>query len=274
MTEVTSTLPIPGRGAVVAAFRLIAFAGWTVVGAGTCFALKITGFESAPMRLRVYRGICRIFGIEVIVHGKPAQARPVLIASNHISYLDILAYGAVAELEFVSKAEVAKWPVIGVLAKLGNTVFVDRRRSQTHAAKKDMSDRLAHETHAGLMVFFPEATSGDGNRMLPFKSALFAVADSLGEGDHIAVQPAAIAYTRLNGLPTGVGWRAFFSWYGDMPLATHAWRFLQLGRTTVEISFLPPLSTDQSENRKTMAQACERSVQDGFNGLLTGQRFE
>lgn len=266
-------MPTDGHGVVLAALRLILCVGWAIIGVGACFVLTKTGFRSAPMRLTVYRGLCKIFGIEVIIHGRPADARPTLIASNHISYLDILAYGAVGELEFVSKAEVADWPVIGFLAKLGNTVFVDRRRSQTQAAKQDMTERLAHDTHAGLMVFFPEATSGDGNRLLPFKSALFAVAESLDDGHSVTVQPAAIAYTRLNGLPTGFGWRSFFSWYGDMSLASHAWRFLQLGRTTVEIVFLPPINAEDAPNRKAMAQACERAVRDGFNGLLTGQKF-
>lgn len=273
MTAATTTLPIAGRNTLLASLRVIAFLAWTLPGAFVCVLLKVTGFNSAPMRQRVYRGICKIFGIELVVHGTPVSARPLLIASNHISYLDILAYGAVAELEFVSKAEVATWPLIGTLAKLSDTVFIDRRRSQTHAAKKDMADRLAHETHAGLMVFFPESTSGDGNRMLPFKSALFSVAESLSDTGAIAVQPAAIAYTRLNGLPTGRGWRAFTSWYGEMPFSSHAWRFLQLGRITVEISFLPALDAAQTENRKAMAQACERSVRDGFNGLLTGQQI-
>lgn len=206
------------------------------------------------------------------MHGAPFEGRPLLIASNHISYLDIVAYGAVGELEFVSKAEVADWPVIGFLAKLADTVFIDRRRSQTHAAKQGMTDRLAHKTHAGLMVFFPEATSGDGNRLLPFKSSLFSVAESLGTDGQITVQPAAIAYTRLNGLPTGTGWRAFFSWYGDMSLSSHAWTFLQLGRTTVEIAFLPPVSVAEMQNRKSMALACEKAIRDRFNGLLTGQK--
>lgn len=272
MTSGAGTLPIGRRGPLLAAVRLCSAGVWLVFGATACFVLSITGFRSAPTRLKLYRGLCRIFGIDVIVHGTPVEDRPVLIASNHISYLDIVAYGAVGELEFVSKAEVADWPVIGFLAKLADTVFIDRRRSQTHAAKQGMTDRLGHETHAGLMVFFPEATSGDGNRLLPFKSSLFAVAETLSEDGQIAVQPAAIAYTRLNGLPTGSGWRPFFSWYGDMSLGAHAWTFLQLGRTTVEIAFLPPVSVAGMANRKTMAQACENSIRDRFNGLLTGRQ--
>lgn len=282
MTASTVTMPIAGRGVILATCRLVCAFVWIIFGGGTCFILAKTGFRSSGMRLIVYRGLCKIFRIEVIVHGKPADTRPTLVASNHISYLDILAYGAVAELEFVSKAEVADWPVIGSLAKLGDTVFIDRRRSQAHAAKQDMTKRISHQTHAGLMVFFPEATSGDGNRLLPFKSALFAVADSLDEDQTpdqtqdqgITVQPAAIAYTRLNGLPTGIGWRSFFSWYGDMPLGAHAWKFLQLGQATVEIVFLPPLNRHQNPNRKALAQACELAVQDGFNALLTGRRFD
>ncbi len=85
------------------------------------------------------------------------------------------------------------------------------------------------------------------------------------------MQPAAIAYTRLNGLPTGCGWRSFFAWYGDMTMATHLWRFLQLGQTTVEIALLEPIASAGDMDRKTLAAAAERTSRAGFNQLISGR---
>lgn len=258
-------MPTGAAGLFLAGARVILFVIWMMLATGVCFILSVCRADSAWMRVILYRGLCRICGIDVIVHGEPVASRPLLIASNHISYLDIIVFGSIAELEFVSKAEVADWPVIGALAKLADTVFIERLRSRTLEARQDMAARLGKNR---TLVFFPEATSGDGNRLLPFKSALFTVTDAI-EG--VTVQPASIAYTRLNGLPTGFGWRAFFAWYGDMTLFGHAWRFLQLGHTTVEIAFLPPVDHAGDMDRKTLAAATERAVRLGFSRLLSGQ---
>ena len=255
-------------GIVLALLRLVLFVVWIVAVPGTIALFKICGFNTAPGRVIFFRGLCRIFGIDVLVHGQPSCSRPLLIASNHISYLDILAFGAVAELEFVSRADLANWPVFGMLAKLGDTVFIERKRTRTADARDDMKKRLAN--HRSL-IFFPEATSGDGNRMLPFKSALFNVAENMAQEHSMTVQPAAIAYTRLNGLPTGFGWRSFFAWYGNMTLGSHVWRFLQLGKTTVEIVFLEPVAISEKIDRKALASATERAVRTGFNRLQSGR---
>jgi lyso-ornithine lipid O-acyltransferase len=264
-------MPSAMSGQVIAGVRVLLFVAWTSILLCIRLAVLPFGINSAPLRLVFFRGLCWIFGIDIIVHGTPATARPLLIASNHISYLDIIAFGAVSELEFVSKAEVADWPVFGTLAKLADTVFIERRRSHTLVARRDMANHLAADR---MLVFFPEATSGDGNRLLPFKSALFTAAGSIGDSKDVTIQPAAIAYTRLNGLPVGCGWRSFFAWYGDMDLTNHAWRFLQLGRTTVEIAFLPPIDVGGNMDRKTLAAESERAVRRGFSRLLCGQPIE
>lgn len=274
MTAAAVTMPVAASGIVLAAIRVVLFIGWAAVLLPFVLLGRVIGRNTADLRRLFFRVLCRIFGIDVVLHGAPAHARPLLIASNHISYLDIFAFGSIAELEFVSKEEVASWPVFGFLAKAGDTVFIDRRRSQSAQARDSMSARLAAHR---MLVFFPEATSGDGNRLLPFKSALFAVAQAMdepadgGRRHSVTVQPAAIAYTRLNGLPTGFGWRPFFAWYGDMTMVRHLWQFLQLGKTTVEIVFLPPLDADALADRKTMAAATEAAVRKGFNGLIQGR---
>jgi 1-acyl-sn-glycerol-3-phosphate acyltransferase len=171
-------------------------------------ALRI---ETAPVRRAYFRFIARLLGLKLSVQGRPATARPMLFVCNHISYLDIVVLGAMVEAEFVSRADLAHWPLFGVMAKAGSTVFIDRRRHSTGKARDQMQQRIGR--HRAL-VMFPESTSGDGNHMLPFKSALFTVAESGLDGAKTMVQPISIAYTRLNGMPIGVGWRPYWASWG------------------------------------------------------------
>ena len=88
------------------------------------------------------------------------------------------------------------------------------------------------------LILFPEGTSNDGNRVLPFKSAFFGIAENPGQGQAAGtVQPVSIAYTRLNGIPMGRPYRPFYAWYGDMELASHLWNVAGLGNATIAIQF-------------------------------------
>jgi len=264
----TVTMPVATSGVVHASIRLLLFIFWTLLTVPIIAVGRALGFRTAGWRRIYFHILCRIFGLDVVHHGHLASERPLLIASNHISYLDILVFGSVFEVEFVSKAEVADWPVFGTMARIGDTVFIERRRSRTARARDDMAKRLSD--HRSL-IFFPEATSGNGNRLLPYKSALFTLAESLSTGKKITLQPAAIAYTRLNGLPVGCGWRPFFAWYGDMGMFSHLWRFLQLGRTTAEIALLDPLTAGTNISRKTLAAEAEKVSRAAFNQLISGR---
>ena len=159
------------------------------------------------------------------------------------------------------------------MAKAGRSVFIDRRRSATDSARDQIQERL---DDGDTLIMFPESTSGDGNRMKPFKSALFTVAerrvtDKQGQLRNIAVQPVSIAYTRLNGLPLGVGWRPYVAWYGDMEMIPHLWNLAKLGRLTVEIAFHPPVTLAQFGSRKALAAHCDLVVRTGMARLLAGR---
>ncbi|HLN24324.1 MAG TPA: 1-acyl-sn-glycerol-3-phosphate acyltransferase, partial [Patescibacteria group bacterium] len=72
-----------------------------------------------------------------------------------------------------------------------------------------------------------------------------------------------LAYTRLDGMPIGNGWRAFYAWYGDMTLLPHLWTFLGLGTTTVEIDFHPVVTLEQFGSRKALADHCHDVIARG-----------
>lgn len=215
-----------------------------------------------------HRVCCRILGIKVVVKGELADERPLLLISNHTSYLDIPILSTVGALSFVAKSEVAKWPFFGLLAKLQRTVFVDRRRASTVKQRDSIGERLGE---GGRLVLFAEGTSSDGNRVLPFKSALFSVAEQAEDGPVMTLQPMSIAFTHLNGIPIGHALRPYYAWYGDMDLGGHLWYFAGLGKTRVEVNLLPPVQAKAFRNRRELARHVQAQVSGGMAASLTGR---
>jgi 1-acyl-sn-glycerol-3-phosphate acyltransferase len=215
-----------------------------------------------------HRRCCRILGLRVRAIGRPIAARPVLFASNHVSYLDITVLSSLLAASFIAKTEVARWPLFGWLAKLQRSVFVDRRVRSTAQQRDSIAERLAAKD---ALILFPEGTSGDGNRVLPFKSALFSVADHPEVGP-LAVQPVSIAYTRLDGMPIGRALRPLFAWYGSMAMAPHLWTVLGLGTVEIVVEFHPPTTLAECGSRKMLARYCYDRVAAGVAVALSGRR--
>ena len=120
-----------------------------------------------------YHKICRrIFGIKIKTVGKVSVNFPILLISNHASYLDIIILGSLFKTSFVAKREVEKWPLFGILAKLQNTIFIDRKISSLKIQENKI---IKHLNKKKNLVIFPEGTSSDGNEVLPFKSSLFNI---------------------------------------------------------------------------------------------------
>lgn len=216
----------------------------------------------------VHRGVMRIIGARVIVKGEQVKHGPVLFVSNHASYTDISVIGAHIRGCFVAKAEVAKWPLFGVCAKLSRTVFVDRRARYARAQAESMKERFRQGER---LIMFAEGTTSDGNRVLPFRSTLFATAEIEVEGAPIRVQPVSIAYTHLDGIPMGRHLRPFFAWYGDMDMMSHLWAQVGIGRPTVVIEFHAPVTIAQFTDRKAMAIYCQATVARGVSAALSGR---
>lgn len=216
-----------------------------------------------PLRRHIpvlyHRILLRLIGVRVRLVGAPAADRPLLLLSNHASWLDIPVVGSLTPLFFVAKSEVAGWPVVGLLARFQRTVFVDRQRRQaTGSVNREIAERL-HE--GDPVVLFAEGTSSDGNRVLPFRTALVgAVREAVAAAEAVAVQPMAIAYVRLQGLPMGRQHRPAAAWFGDMELAPHLLDVLRHGAIDVEVSFGAPLVLDAAHDRKQVTRDAEQVV--------------
>ncbi len=249
--------------------RLLAYAGLTLTLMPVQLLAVTFGWPLRKILPQWYhRRTCRILGIEVERLGRPARRHPTLFVANHVSYLDIEVLGALLKASFVAKAEVATWPFFSWLAKLQETVFVERR---VHRAAEHR-DEMARRLDAGDdLILFPEGTSGDGNGILAFKSALFSVAERRPHGEPLTVQPVSVSYTRLDGLPLGRYLRPFFAWYGDMELGNHLWHAISLGRVTVVVEFHEPVTIEQFGSRKALSDYCYGVVAHGVAAALSGQ---
>jgi lyso-ornithine lipid O-acyltransferase len=219
-----------------------------------------------------HRVVCRILRLRVHYYGVPSPARPQLIVPNHVSWLDILVVGAHQPVCFLAKREVAAWPIFGTLARRQGAVFVDRsRRMAIPAVNQEIARRLAG---GDGVVLFPEATTGDGNRLLKFHSSHFEAARlALPNQDHAGqtmLQPVSINYVRRDGLPLGRAERATIAWYGDTGFGPHLWSILQFGSVECEVLYgtaIPfLLETDRKLAARTIRDAVQRLAQRARTG--------
>jgi len=231
--------------------------------------LKLPGWGSIGSNY--YRVLCWLLRIRVRINGDPVRNRPVLFVSNHVSWVDIVVIGSIAPVAFVAKREVAGWPVVGFTAKMQRTVFVDRtRRNQTGEAVTEIVQRLAGGTS---VVLFAEGTSSDGNRVLPFRSALLgAVEEAAGlEGNGIPIQPMSICYTGQQGIPMGRQHRPLVAWYGDLDFMPHIRAFIEQGAVDAQVTYGEPVTADSGTDRKTMTKQLEGAVRDLLTSALRGR---
>ncbi len=232
------------------------------------YAARLLDSKAADTMPRLWhRAVSRSLGVSSAVLGT-AVTGSVLYVANHLSWLDIPVIGSHLKGSFVAKSEVSEMGVVGFLADMQNTIYVDReRRSRSASQAGAIQERLAN---GGNVILFPEGTSNDGVRILPFKSALFSSIEGVGE-DSIRIQPVTIAYTHMNGLPLTRHRLIDIAWIGDMELGSHALDFMRLGRIEARIMCHEPVRRGDFADRKALARHCQSVISAGYRQLTRGQ---
>jgi lyso-ornithine lipid O-acyltransferase len=220
--------------------------------------------QNRPVTPFITQFVCRtafvILGMGYTVRGEPMQGGGAVVA-NHASWLDIFTLNACQRVTFVSKAEVAGWPGIGWLARATGTIFIARDRREAKDHTRMLKNRLKADQR---LLFFPEGTSTDGLRVLPFKSTLFASLFDKALGDRTRVQPVSVVYHA----PKGTDAR-HYGWWGDMGFGPHLIQTLAVLRQgSVEVIFHDPVRVTDFESRKVLAQYCEDRVRAGVDAGL------
>jgi len=231
-------------------------------------ALKLPG--RGFIASNYYRVLRSLLRIRVQVNGTPVRGRAALLVSNHISWVDIVVIGSIAPVAFVAKREVRGWPLVGITAEMQRTIFVDRaRRHQTADAVAEIVKRI----ESGVsVVLFAEGTSSDGNRVLPFRSALLGAVEEAASrgGGKIVIQPMSICYVGQHGMPMGRQHRPLVAWYGDLDFMPHIRTLIGQGAVDALVTYGEPLPADFAADRKAMTRQLERVVRRQVAGALRG----
>ncbi|MDZ4096780.1 MAG: lysophospholipid acyltransferase family protein [Paracoccaceae bacterium] len=237
------------------ALSVVTYGGLMLLLAVRLFERPLCGLDR-PVTPWITQGVCRaalvIMGIGHTTSGTPMRQHGAIVA-NHGSWLDIFTLNAAQRVYFVSKSEVARWPGIGWLARATGTLFISRKGTEAKAQQALFEARL----RAGhRLLFFPEGTSTDSMRVLPFKSTLFAAFFTHGLDRVLHIQPVTVVYHA----PIGEDVR-FYGWWGDMGFGGHLLHVLAVRRPgRVEVIFHDPVPVDAFADRKTLASYCENVI--------------
>ncbi len=211
--------------------------------------------------------VSRSLGVRSHLQGEP-ETDGVLFVANHMSWLDIPVLGSRLRGSFVAKAEVGAMGLVGHLADIQDTVYVEReRRHRTAEQASEIEQRLGQGDN---IILFPEGTSNDGVHVLPFKSSLFSVVEGKAVRE-ARIQPVTLAYTHLNGLPLTRHRLLDIAWIGDMELGTHAFDLMKLGRIEAHILCHPPVRRTDFPDRKALARHCHAVISAGYQKLMRDQ---
>jgi 1-acyl-sn-glycerol-3-phosphate acyltransferase len=242
------------------AARLAGLSGWTILCYVIWLPIALFALPAARVRQawtgimqRLWSGgLLRVMGFDVEVHG-PVPRKPFFLVSNHLGYMDILVLGSCFGGTFISKHELADWPVLGHLARITGTIFVNRGVKRDALRVLDEIDR-AIARGAGV-VLFPEGTSSRGDRVYPFRTALLEWAAQR----EFPVHAATIAYdTGDRSRPA----EQAICWWGDMTFVPHFRRMLSLRRVHAVVSFRAAPVVERDRSR--LAERLHATLADGF----------
>lgn len=206
--------------------------------------------RAKAMERRFFRQIARGFGIEIAVEGQPATS--ALYVSNHISWADIPILASLLDADFIAKSEVGRWPIIGPLARRFGTILIERDKKIRIG---DQADAIHAHLRAGRSaILFPEGTTSDGTAILPFRTSLFAAANSAN-----TVQPVVIRYLDPAGTPLTPARQREIAWIDDDALVGGAAKVAR-ARTRALVQFLPPLDPRAFKDRKAFAEAARLAM--------------
>lgn len=260
--------------------RMIRLAGFAVVCLGGLLASALVqlvcwraaAFTRGRVLARITqtwaRALLWLLGLHIEFQ-PPAHALPnpnYLLVSNHQSYLDVLVIAAHFPTQFVAKCEVSRWPLLGWLAALGGTIFVERE--STHSSVRCVY-RVSRALRAGLSVqVFPEGTTSDGTRVLPFKPLLLAAAVRT----KTPLLPLTINFTSVNGAPLDDATRDDLCWHGEMDFAQHFWRLLAIRTAAAQLIIHAPMQVTRKDSARALTQNIQTHVADRFAASAAHER--
>ncbi|MEO1168449.1 MAG: lysophospholipid acyltransferase family protein [Pseudomonadota bacterium] len=249
--------PIGFFGPLRFVFRFLAMLGLLMLCLPPHYLYRVFGYPS-PWPSRFLFGIAWICNVRIATEGVRLK-EDVFYVANHLSWLDIPIVGGMTRSAFVAQDGIAKWPVIGWLAAINNTIFVSRQNRLSVGSQVDILREALHD-HQPVTIF-PEGTTTDGTSLLPFKPPLFAVLAPPPRG--IRIQPLLLDYYGL-GPET--------AWVGEESAPHNAWRILcRRNVIPVRLVFLDPFDPAQCNDRKEIAATAREQIRQALSASLGGR---
>ena len=228
-----------------------------VLGPVQYILVKIKLGQRIYIPIIFHKALLKILGIKVKLIGKKTSIRPLILAGNHTSYIDIIILGSIMPICFIAKQEIKSWFLFGFLAKMQNTIFIKRKNLKALENIKNINKDLDSKS---AIVLFPEGTTNSGKKILNFKSSLF----NLFEGNNtLRLQNFSLCYTHVNDMPIDNRTRPQISWYGDMNIISHLSNFLKLSSVNATV-VLHPVMSPEGLDRKTISLASFQQVKEGI----------
>ena len=221
-------------------------------------------FVQFKLRYRIYvpivfhKILLKILGIKVKLIGQNTRARPLILAGNHTSYLDIIILGSIMPICFIAKEDIKHWFLFGFLAKMQNTIFIKRKNHKTLESLNSINKELDNNS---AVVLFPEGTTNTGKKVLNFKSSLFNLFEN---NNTLRLQNFSLCYTHVNDMPIDDRTRPQISWYGDMNILSHLLNFLKISCVNATVVFHPILPL-RGLDRKSISISSIKQVKKGIS---------
>ena len=202
-----------------------------------------------------YCGVmCWVFNVHVLVKGHPTLDTNYLYVGNHLGFVDIFAVSSLIPVLFITSQEMRETPVLGTLCELAGCLFVERRRrSQIMNELGTLADALREGFN---IVLYPEATSTNGEKVLPFKKTLLTAAAHANR----PIQPGVVNFLEIDGEAYSTKTRDRVCWYGDMTFVEAIWGTARAKNIVVEVEFLPPFTATPEMDRAYIAEQVHSAV--------------
>lgn len=191
----------------------------------------------------------------------PSPESPYLLVSNHLGILDILILSSIKPTLFVTSVEMKNTPFLGLLTDMAGCLYVERRsRSQILQELSEIRQALKD----GLSVaLYPEGTSSNGERVLPFKKTLLTAAAGTG----VPIKPVIVNFRKVNGEPMSDRWRDYVCWYGDLTFTGFLFRVFSLESVDVDLEFAHEVMVHSEEQRKEIAHHLQTVIESKYTPI-------
>lgn len=196
--------------------------------------------------------------VELSVKNMPPVGQPFLLVGNHLGIMDILLLASIRHCLFITSVEMKNTPLLGTLCEMGGCLFVERR-NRANINKEILHIREALKQGFNI-VLYPEGTSSNGERMLPFKKTMMTAAAGTG----VPILPMVLNFTEVNGEKMSGKWRNHVFWYGDQAFPPAMWKAMSLRSIKAEIEFLEPIFCHSEEERREIAVKAHHQIEQKF----------